>query len=115
MDWKMDVLRKPWLTSWNTFWRRRDKAACSCSQSVLLIVVFGLYTKAMNRGIIAGVLILVLGANGVGHSQNSQGNANGPRLIIRTDDIGFCHGVNMAFKRVAERGMVSSASVIVNH
>lgn len=39
---------------------------------------------------------------------------NGTRLIIRTDDIGFCHGVNMAFKRVADAGMVSSASVIVN-
>jgi predicted glycoside hydrolase/deacetylase ChbG (UPF0249 family) len=35
------------------------------------------------------------------------------RLIIRTDDIGFCHGANMAFKRVAEQGVVSSASVIV--
>src|ERR1700742_4895536 len=41
-------------------------------------------------------------------------NTNAPRLIIRTDDIGFCHGVNMAFKKIAEKGMVSSASVIVN-
>ncbi len=39
---------------------------------------------------------------------------NAPRLIIRTDDIGFCHGVNLAFKRVADLHMVSSASVIVN-
>ena len=41
-------------------------------------------------------------------------NTSRPRLIIRTDDIGFCHGVNMAFKRVAEQGIVTSASVIVN-
>jgi len=47
-----------------------------------------------------------------GHCQTTP--TNGPQLIIRADDIGFCHGVNMAFKRVAEQGMVSSASVIVN-
>src|SRR5580765_7811739 len=45
--------------------------------------------------------------------QGSPNASNERRLIIRTDDIGFCHGVNMAFKRVAEQGVVSSASVIV--
>jgi hypothetical protein len=61
---------------------------------------------------IIGFLILLFGWIGTGHCQNMQTNA--PRLIIRTDDIGLCHGVNMAFKRIAEQGMVSSASVIVN-
>ena len=37
-----------------------------------------------------------------------------PRLIIRCDDIGFCHGANLALKRVADHGVVSSVSVIVN-
>jgi hypothetical protein len=36
------------------------------------------------------------------------------RLIIRTDDIGFCHGANMAIKRILDRGVVTSVSVIVN-
>ena len=35
------------------------------------------------------------------------------RLIIRCDDIGLCHGVNMAFKRIAEQGTVTAASVMV--
>ena len=55
--------------------------------------------------------ILLLGGIGAGHGQN--GPMNAPQLIIRCDDIGFCHGANMAFKRVAESGMVSSVSVIV--
>ena len=57
-------------------------------------------------------VILLFGCKGESYCQNLQTNA--PRLIIKTDDIGFCHGVNMAFKRVAEQGVVSSASVIVN-
>ena len=62
--------------------------------------------------IIAAFLVLLIGCMAVGHCQNLQTNA--PRLIIKTDDIGFCHGANTAFKRVAEQGLVSSASVIVN-
>ncbi len=61
---------------------------------------------------IAAFLILLCGWSVAGYCQNAPTNAS--RLIIRCDDIGFCHGVNMAFKRVAEQGMVSSASVIVN-
>ena len=62
--------------------------------------------------LILGFLIFLFGCMEVGDCQNLQTNA--PRLIIKTDDIGFCHGANMAFKRVAEQGVVSSASVIVN-
>jgi len=36
------------------------------------------------------------------------------RLLIRVDDIGFCHAANMAFKQIAEEGEVTAASVIVN-
>jgi predicted glycoside hydrolase/deacetylase ChbG (UPF0249 family) len=68
----------------------------------------------MARKRIAGTLTLIVGMVTTAPCQNSQTNAKAPRLIIRTDDIGFCHGVNMAFKRVADQGMVSSASVIVN-
>jgi predicted glycoside hydrolase/deacetylase ChbG (UPF0249 family) len=68
----------------------------------------------MTRQTIAALLISLFGWMGAGHCQIAQTQTNAPRLIIRTDDIGFCHGVNMAFKRIAEQGMVSSASVIVN-
>lgn len=72
-----------------------------------------LYESAMTHKAIGWILFLVFGFGTTGFSQTSSG-PSGPRLIIRTDDIGFCHGVNMAFKRVADAGMVSSASVIVN-
>ena len=63
---------------------------------------------------IAVSLILLFGWVGAGRSQDAQIQTKSPRLIIRTDDIGLCHGVNMAFKRIAEQGMVTAASVIVN-
>lgn len=34
------------------------------------------------------------------------------RLIIRTDDIGFCHGINAAIERILENGHVTSISVL---
>lgn len=36
------------------------------------------------------------------------------RLIIRTDDIGFCHAANMAIEKILHHGIVTSISVIVN-
>ena len=36
-----------------------------------------------------------------------------PRLIVRVDDIGFCHAVNMATKRILDEGVCTSFSVIV--
>ena len=29
------------------------------------------------------------------------------------DDIGFCHGVNLAFQRITDQGLCSAVSVIV--
>ena len=66
----------------------------------------------MSRTIIAAFITLIWSLAPSRAQTDTATNA--PRLIIRTDDIGFCHGVNMAFKRIAELGMVSSASVIVN-
>lgn len=40
--------------------------------------------------------------------------ADCPRLIIRLDDIGFCHAANMAAERILKQGVCSSISVIVN-
>ncbi len=37
-----------------------------------------------------------------------------PQLIIRIDDIGFCHGANAAAARILKEGVCTSASVIVN-
>ncbi|HOE64339.1 MAG TPA: ChbG/HpnK family deacetylase [Candidatus Sumerlaeota bacterium] len=36
------------------------------------------------------------------------------RLIIRVDDIGFCHGVNLALEKILNQGIVTSISVIMN-
>jgi len=36
------------------------------------------------------------------------------RLVIRCDDVGFCHAANAAFKKIAEEGCVSAVSVLVN-
>jgi len=38
----------------------------------------------------------------------------GKRLIVRLDDMGFCHAANMAVKRILEEGVCTSISVIVN-
>jgi predicted glycoside hydrolase/deacetylase ChbG (UPF0249 family) len=37
-----------------------------------------------------------------------------PRLIIRIDDLGFCHASNLALERVLEEGVCTAVSVIVN-
>ncbi len=55
----------------------------------------------MQTKLIASVL-LIFGLAAPALCQNSQTATNTPRLIIRTDDIGFCHGVNLAFKRIAD-------------
>lgn len=68
---------------------------------------------AMSRTIFAATMALLWLFAAAGRAQ-SEPATNAPRLIIRTDDIGFCHGANMAFKRIADLGMVSSVSVIVN-
>ncbi|HPB31280.1 MAG TPA: ChbG/HpnK family deacetylase [Candidatus Sumerlaeota bacterium] len=39
---------------------------------------------------------------------------NGKKIIVRADDIGFCHAANMAVKQVLEQGLVTATSVIVN-
>lgn len=36
------------------------------------------------------------------------------RLILRLDDVGFCHAANQAFKKIAEEGLATAVSVIVN-
>lgn len=77
---------------------------------LLDFLFFDLYTEAMSARSFLALLILPFGL--AAHCESAE--TKSPRLIIRCDDIGFCHGVNMAFKRVAEAGMVSSVSVIVN-
>lgn len=39
---------------------------------------------------------------------------NEKRLIIRTDDVGFCHGANAAIERILTEGVVTAVSVIAN-
>lgn len=73
-----------------------------------------LYKKQMTPRSIAVLSLLFFTLIESGQGQTLGTPTNAPRLIIRTDDIGFCHGANMAFKRIAEQGMVTSVSVIVN-
>lgn len=47
-------------------------------------------------------------------SPEAAGESAQPRLIVRVDDIGFCHATNMAFKRILEEGVCTSVSVLVN-
>jgi predicted glycoside hydrolase/deacetylase ChbG (UPF0249 family) len=68
----------------------------------------------MKLKVFGHLLLLLSVSDATGHSQAAPSGRNDPRLIIRTDDIGFCHGVNVAFKRIADNGVVTSASVIVN-
>jgi hypothetical protein len=68
----------------------------------------------MTRQLFSGFLLALWVGLGAGYSQAAPAATNGPRLVIRCDDVGFCHGVNAAFKRIAEQGMVSAASVMVN-
>lgn len=43
----------------------------------------------------------------------NKGSARQPRLIVRLDDMGFCHAANMAFKRILEEGVCTSVSLMV--
>jgi predicted glycoside hydrolase/deacetylase ChbG (UPF0249 family) len=36
-----------------------------------------------------------------------------PRLIVRLDDMGFCHAANLAFQRVLDEGVCTSVSLMV--
>jgi predicted glycoside hydrolase/deacetylase ChbG (UPF0249 family) len=46
------------------------------------------------------------------HPVDSFGQPSGPQLLLRVDDIGMNHSVNMALKEVAATGMRVSASVM---
>lgn len=40
-------------------------------------------------------------------------DAKAIRLVVRGDDMGFCHAANMAFKRILEEGTITAISVMV--
>jgi hypothetical protein len=46
------------------------------------------------------------------HYQPVAEKTNPATLLIRCDDIGMCHAVNMACKQLIESGVVFSASVM---
>lgn len=74
---------------------------------------------------LVAALALALLIAGAAEAQNKKANAAGenkktsaagerPRLVIRLDDIGFCHAANMAAERIMDEGGCTSISVIVN-
>lgn len=65
--------------------------------------------------VLAGLLAGVAGS--VWAESPSAGQApagDRPRLIVRLDDVGFCHAANLAAKRILDEGVGTSVSVIVN-
>jgi hypothetical protein len=60
-------------------------------------------------GVLAGICALAAPA-----AQATPDAANAPHLIIRMDDVGFCHAANQAAQRVLKEGVCTSISVIVN-
>lgn len=59
------------------------------------------------------VMLPLLAAGGEPQTQPSTASA-AARLILRIDDIGFCHGVNAAAERILKEGACTCVSVIVN-
>jgi len=49
-----------------------------------------------------------------GGASPAPADATRPRLIIRIDDVGFCHAANLAAQRILAEGGCTSVSVIVN-
>jgi predicted glycoside hydrolase/deacetylase ChbG (UPF0249 family) len=71
------------------------------------------------KGLIAFSIILTAALVGVaapgGEDESAnQDSAKRPRLIIRLDDVGFCHAANMSAERILSEGVCTSISVIVN-
>jgi len=63
-------------------------------------------TMKIFRTLVLACIILSLPAARKGFAQNKAS------LLIRVDDIGMCHSVNMAMKQLAETGLPFSASVM---
>ncbi|MCP4594602.1 MAG: ChbG/HpnK family deacetylase [bacterium] len=59
-------------------------------------------------------ILATAGAGPVLGDQPSLPETGPAELIVRVDDIGFCHGANMALKRVLESGVCTSVSLMVN-
>jgi chitin disaccharide deacetylase len=64
-------------------------------------------------GLLSATLSLMAAPVDEAQSQPSTTSTQ-PRLIVRIDDVGFCHGVNMAAERILKEGACTCASVIVN-
>lgn len=60
--------------------------------------------------------LLAVGAARLAPAQDQESSDmskdSGIELIIRTDDIGFCHSINMAIEKVLEEGRVTAISVM---
>src|SRR3954469_24587851 len=56
--------------------------------------------------------LLVAGAVTVASAQTSRPSTNAVSLLIRTDDIGMSHSVNLAMQRLVSTGMPLSVSVL---
>jgi len=72
--------------------------------------------KMRYLGFIFIMSVLYFGLVSEGKAQPSQEEKKPEKieLAIRMDDLGYCHGVNMALKKILEQGVCTSVSVIVN-
>jgi predicted glycoside hydrolase/deacetylase ChbG (UPF0249 family) len=67
--------------------------------------------------VLGGLSVCFTPVYGQGHSMaanESRLQLDQPELIVRLDDIGFCHAVNAAAERILNEGVCTSISVIVN-
>jgi predicted glycoside hydrolase/deacetylase ChbG (UPF0249 family) len=77
--------------------------------------------RKMKRGhyLLLIIMILTIGINAMAQYEvkkqpfSEEKKEKPTRLIIRTDDMGFCHACNMAHKKVFEEGVATAVSVMV--
>ena len=62
---------------------------------------------------VSAVFLIGLLAFGAGWSSLAAGPESSPELLIRTDDVGMSHTVNVGVRRMIEMGMPFSASVMI--
>ena len=65
---------------------------------------------------IAAFLLMCFVSSGISRNEDGEdiaGDEEKIQLAIRMDDLGYCHGVNMALEKILEQGICTSVSVIV--
>ncbi len=84
-----------------------EKNKTELQENFMKIIIFKLIM------ILMFVSCLIFAENQIGEKKMKTDNGGKIRLIIRADDMGFCHAANMAFKKILEEGLITSISLMV--